>query len=165
MPGESSSEKPKFTFGQYQKQVSLLSGISMKMLSDALSQAGIKVKLKEVDNETILLSCNVNGLDFSITVIDYDGEEVSNIEDIGSVIQCLSFFNRKKITDDLELFSVLNEWNVNEAFAKCYLTDDIIVLEMLISAAGVIDDNVNEGVRAWIEICHDFVAYLAQKEN
>jgi hypothetical protein len=146
---EEEYKKTAFQFGQYQRQVSLLSGISLEMLKNALEQTGITVEVKEVEEQGLLLNCEINGLTFSLTVIDFDG----------------SFFDKNKLGDNNYVLSTLNEWNADEAFAKTYFTDGIIVLEMIIAAAGVVDDNVNDGIKSWIEICQDFALFLTQREK
>lgn len=162
---ESSKQKRSYNFGQYQKQVSLLSGISLEVLFNAISVTGISCEIKEVEDEGYILNCDINGLSFSISVIGFDGDEVLETDELGMAIQCIAFFNPDKFESELELFKKINSWNEEEAFSKVYFSEKVIVLEMIIPAAGVVDENVNDGIHAWLDICSDFVKFLTNEEG
>jgi len=158
-------QKKSYNFGQYQKQVSLLSGVSVEVLYKAISVTGIQVEIKNVDNEGYVLNCDINGLSFSISVIGFDGEEVLDTEELGMAIQCIAFFKPGKFESELDIYKKINTWNEEEAFSKAYYAESVIVLEMIIPAAGVVDENVNDGIHAWLDICTDFVGFLSDEEN
>lgn len=163
---ENASKRTKsYNFGQYQKQVSLLSGISLDALYRAISSTGINVEMKDTGTDGYILNCDIGGLSFSISVIGFDGDDILEETELGMAIQCIAFFKPDKFENELAILKTVNNWNEDEAFSKSYYSDNVIVLEMIIPAAGVVDDNVNDGIHAWLDICTDFVKFLADAEG
>lgn len=151
--------------GQYQKQVSLLSGISLEVIKDALIDTGVETKYNEKDIFGLSLSCKLDELSFSISLISDYGNTIENEEELGMVIQCFALFSIDDFESKFDILSILNEWNTDETFAKAYLVEEIMIVEMIIPASGVVAENVNDGLKAWIDICSDFSNFIAEKSE
>ena len=165
------NSKPSFNFGQYQKQVSLLSGISLSQIYDALEPTGMDLEVKkeelEVDGDDDLfnlrLDCSMDALRFSVTILSETGDNITSEDEMGIAIQFNAFFSDEDLT--MNKYELLNLWNSEDTFSKAFFSHGVIVLEMVLPAAGVVDENVNEGIYAWVDIVEDFHVFLGKNSD
>ena len=162
--------KPKFKFGQYQKQVSLLSGISLSQIYDALEPTGMDLEVKkeilsDIDENdfNLRLDCSMDALKFSVSILSETGDSIKEEDELGIALQFNSFFSDEGLNGNK--FEIMNDWNSDDTFSKVFFAHGLMVLEMILPAAGVVDENVNEGIYAWVDIVEDFHHFLAKNSD